>query len=627
MVTLCLNMIVKNESKVICRMLETVAPLVDCYCICDTGSTDDTKELITAFFRTKGIPGKLIEEPFVHFAHNRNVALRACEGMSDYILLMDADMKLEMGDFNKDELVLDAYSVYQGNEHFYYQNTRLVKNNGTCNYLGVTHEYVDKASVPLDKTKLFIRDVGDGGCKSNKFERDVELLSKGIAEEPTNIRYYFYLAASFYALGKFDEAIVMYTKRIGMGGWHQEVWYSHYQIGHCYRSQGKMNDAIQAWLNAYEIMPERIENLYEIVHHYRVVGKHKLAKVYYDMAITQPAKDDFLFLHNDVYTYKLQYEWTILASYLNQSANDAFVNTLNHADGLVANCLSNMKFYKHHLQYVSEVDMTFQITHTIGKERTFRSSSASILPYDDGYLMNVRLVNYYIDDRGRYLECDDHVITMNQRIELTRGFKIKNSTLLEPRFVEERYVGIEDLKLFQKGDQLVYLGTGLQSSGQLGMITGVYGETARELLCSFNQMYCEKNWVFVGDHVVYQWHPLQLCKLEDQLELVRSIPTPPLFKHVRGSTCASKYKEEQWFVLHMVSYEEPRHYYHLLAVFDMDMTLLRYSAPFKFEGICIEYCLGLVVEESRVLITHSCWDRTTKLRVYDRAYLESLLKY
>ena len=44
--TICLNMIVKNESKIILRLLDTVLPIIDTYCICDTGSTDMTKELI-----------------------------------------------------------------------------------------------------------------------------------------------------------------------------------------------------------------------------------------------------------------------------------------------------------------------------------------------------------------------------------------------------------------------------------------------------------------------------------------------------------------------------------------------------------------------------------------------------
>jgi glycosyltransferase involved in cell wall biosynthesis len=40
--TICINMIVKNESKIITRMLDTVLPIIDAYCICDTGSTDNT---------------------------------------------------------------------------------------------------------------------------------------------------------------------------------------------------------------------------------------------------------------------------------------------------------------------------------------------------------------------------------------------------------------------------------------------------------------------------------------------------------------------------------------------------------------------------------------------------------
>jgi hypothetical protein len=77
----------------------------------------------------------------------------------------------------------------------------------------------------------------------------------------------------------------------------------------------------------------------------------------------------------------------------------------------------------------------------------------------------------------------------------------------------------------------------------------------------------------------------------------------------------------------MVSYENPRHYYHIIAVFDENMQLLRYSAPFKFEGEPIEYCLSVVVEDDRVLLNFSSWDRTTKLGVYDKEYIESLLKY
>ena len=84
---------------------------------------------------------------------------------------------------------------------------------------------------------------------------------------------------------------------------------------------------------------------------------------------------------------------------------------------------------------------------------------------------------------------------------------------------------------------------------------------------------------------------------------------------------------ELWFVQHIVSYESPRQYYHIISVFDEKMNLLRYSAPFKFENESIEYSLSIVVEDNRVLINYSNWDRTTRIGVYDKEYIESLLKY
>jgi hypothetical protein len=63
----------------------------------------------------------------------------------------------------------------------------------------------------------------------------------------------------------------------------------------------------------------------------------------------------------------------------------------------------------------------------------------------------------------------------------------------------------------------------------------------------------------------------------------------------------------------------------MLVQFDEELSLKRYSAPFKFEGEKIEYCLGLVVEKDRVIMTYSTWDRTTKIGVYDKKYMEKLL--
>ena len=676
--TICLNMIVKNESKIITRLFDSVISIIDCYCICDTGSTDNTVELIKTYFENKNIPGKIVNEPFKNFAHNRNFALKSCLNMSDYILLMDADMILKIINFNKKTLSnFDSFYILQGNDDFYYQNLRIIKNNGLFSYVGVTHEYIstppNNKLLPITKEELFITDYGDGGCKSDKFERDIKLLSNGIIEEPNNSeRYHFYLANSHYDAGNFEKAIDIYEKRIKIGGWEQEIWYSYYRIGLCYKKLGKISDAIYNWLTAYDILPIRIENLYEIVNHYRNTSKSKLAGNFYDMAQLVLQKnedrDNFLFLHNDVYTYKLEYEFTIFALYIGiNNINDQVVKILNKCnDGSINNNLfSNMKFYKDILKPTQVIDFGNSVVKNINNENiVFKSSSSCLIPNPfenkNGYLMNVRYVNYLINNNGNYLNCDKHIITQNKYVELSKDFKIINENFLEFIFEDRCYIGVEDVRIFYNSysSKTQFIGTGYHKNNTIGIVCGDYDTSENKLssiveIKPFCQSNCEKNWVFIdynkSINVVYKWHPLQICKINKEKELLELIETkemPKIFSHTRGSTCGFTYTKkislagnnndniditfdetEIWFVLHMVSYESPRHYYHMFAIFDESMNLLRYSAPFKFHTEPIEYCLGLVVEDDRVLITYSVWDRETKLGIYDKKYIDSIIKY
>ena len=65
----------------------------DSFCICDTGSIDDTILIIESFFKRKNIAGKVVQKHFRDFGYNRTYALNACIDIpnSDYILLLDAD--------------------------------------------------------------------------------------------------------------------------------------------------------------------------------------------------------------------------------------------------------------------------------------------------------------------------------------------------------------------------------------------------------------------------------------------------------------------------------------------------------------------------------------------------------
>ena len=172
MPTVCLNMIVKNESSIIERMLDSVLFLIDTFCICDTGSDDDTVERIKKYFSDKNVPGKVIEEPFKDFGYNRNYAIKQAKNMADYLLFLDADMILTHKEgFNKESFLKEkAYLLPQGNDSFSYHNIRLVRSDVEIECVGYTHEFyhVDTNAVMADA--LFIRDIGDGGCKQDKAE-------------------------------------------------------------------------------------------------------------------------------------------------------------------------------------------------------------------------------------------------------------------------------------------------------------------------------------------------------------------------------------------------------------------------------------------------------------------------
>lgn len=656
--TLCLNMIVKNESKVITRLLESVYPILDTYCICDTGSTDNTIELICRFFEQKGIPGKVVEEPFKDFAYNRSHSLQACKDMSDYVILLDADMVLDVRNFKKSDLSqADSFCLLQGSDAFYYQNMRIVRNNGLYNYVGVTHEYINVPSgnhnVNLGKESMFINDIGDGGSKADKFERDIRLLTRGIEDEPDNVRYHFYLANSYKDSGKFEEAIKYYKKRIELGGWDQEIWYSHYNIANIYEAQNDMGNAIIYWLKCYNHNPKRLENIHKLVQHYRVIGECKTAKMFYDIArkaIDEGIdKDNYLFLANDVYTYKFDYEYSIIACYLNEKKiNNNIVSVFNNCldDGIVNNTLSNMKFYQDILPIKQLIDMTYIEHRNVGElDKEFFSSSSCIIPNKDatGYQMNIRLVNYWINANGGYLNCDDYIISNNKYLELDKNFNVTKEKTFEVEFEDKRYMGLEDVRIFpddQDDTKLVFSGTSQHIDGKIGMYYGKY-DTNNDTLCAdevnpaFTESWCEKNWVYVNhkneNRIIYKWNPMQICKLNEETKCIDLVETrenmPRIFQHVRGSSAGCRFKDEIWFVLHVVSYESPRHYYHVMAVFDADLNFLRHSSPFKYEGTCIEYTLGLVVEEDRVIMPYSIWDRSTKIAVYDKSVIDSITIY
>ena len=121
-VKIVFNAMVKNESKIILRMLESVYKYIDYWVIQDNGSTDGTQKIIEDFFRDKNIPGFLYFEPWQFPGYNRNHTLQKCLETNhgcEYILRLDADEVLEVDDdFDWEELrcgdEVYVYSIQRG---------------------------------------------------------------------------------------------------------------------------------------------------------------------------------------------------------------------------------------------------------------------------------------------------------------------------------------------------------------------------------------------------------------------------------------------------------------------------------------------------------------------------------
>ena len=664
-------MIVKNESKVILRLLQSVVTLIDGYCICDTGSTDNTIELITTFFQQHRIPGKIVEEPFRDFGYNRTFAAQACADIPnmDYLLLLDADMVLT-GDVLKPEniksfktsLKADCYHICQGSPGYYYKNVRLMKNYRGYSYWGVTHEYVNTpegteySSIPIES--LFINDIGDGGAKLDKFERDIRLLTKGLEETPNNDRYTFYLANSLRDAGHTEKAISMFRKRIELGGWIEEVWHSHYSIGDCYRRIGEMEKAICAWIDAFNAHPKRIESLYEIAHYYRINGKNEAAYIYLSTALASKsrwgASNDFLFLQKDVYDYKLDFELSIVGYYVNHDkyplANICMkvLSYLHLTDSIANNILSNYKFYRKRLiDHQIPINQPFlekaADSLQLAADGVFVKSTPSIVLRGNHLIMNIRYVNYRIDEHGNYVN-QKQIITKNAIAilginspvwQIVQEFELKYDPIHDGQ-----YVGLEDIRLFIQDGKILYnANRGLLDSTisvEHGKIFLEY-ESTKDYSWpkTERQKSIEKNWILcppapnnTTTRVIYNWNPQLIVGefQQDRFVEKRRNPTPAFFKFVRGSTNGVVIKYEIWVICHTVSYEDRRYYYHMAIVLDAEtLEVRRYTPFFTFEGDKVEYTLGFTYLESSdtLLIGYSLYDKCAKYVQISRDYFEN----
>jgi glycosyltransferase involved in cell wall biosynthesis len=345
--------IIRNESVIIRRCLNSVKHLVSAYCICDTGSTDNTIDILREYHDeiAQTHPVHIAQHEWRNFGYNRSLSFTECQNwihnevgwdLTDcWAVFIDADMILciEKMDVLRNLLAnskksnipeIPYFQLQQRNRDLIYWNTRIVclAQNWEC--LGVTHEYWTCSNAPnvikIASDILWINDQNDGGCKADKYERDARLLEEGIINPETpeilQTRYYFYLAQTYMAINQYSKAIINYDKRIEKGAWIEEVWYCHYQKYKITR------DHTDLW-KSVELIPNRIESIYYHLKNKRMRGEKYTQEDYGLGAIGYSAlckriengkkinnkNPVYLFMEYDVYDWSFLDEFSIAAYY------------------------------------------------------------------------------------------------------------------------------------------------------------------------------------------------------------------------------------------------------------------------------------------------------------------------
>ena len=345
----CLNMIVKNEAKVIEQCLASVVHFIDYYVIVDTGSTDNTKEVITGFFNKHKIKGEIYTHDFqtckchggeykkypgyFHFGWNRTYALEKCWGKSEYIFFMDADDTLQGTLKLGRNLTADQYYLQFKTDFNTYSRPNLIKNDrslkfqfkdGLHEFLHcdspniVTHSIVGPYHIYSSRTGARNAD------KKKKYDNDCRFLEILMAERPDYPRYKHFYAQSLYDAGEYVKAIEAYTKYIPMETFEEATYVARLMIGRSHlkilnnpQSLESTSEAamVAAFEECYKHHQEYAEPYYELTKYFNAKQEYKKAYDYGKQVahLTCP-KGKILYVDEMVYDFKLLDELVISAS-------------------------------------------------------------------------------------------------------------------------------------------------------------------------------------------------------------------------------------------------------------------------------------------------------------------------
>lgn len=255
MITISLCMIVKNESAVLGRCLESVCEAVDEIIVVDTGSTDDTKD-IAASYRAKVYDFTWRD----HFAAARNYAFSLAT--KDYILWLDADDVMLKTDVEKliklkstlspevsvVNMLYHAAFDSKGEPTFSYNRERLLRRSDNPQWVGAVHEVIPQQGIGINSNIA----VCHKKCGSGDPDRNLRIYEKRLAlGEELDTRAQFYYGRELMFHRRWSEAIKVLRDFLTQpDAWLENQITACGDLATCYRNINDSQSEIQALLQS-----------------------------------------------------------------------------------------------------------------------------------------------------------------------------------------------------------------------------------------------------------------------------------------------------------------------------------------------------------------------------------------
>uniref|UniRef100_A0A6C0K9N4 Glycosyltransferase 2-like domain-containing protein n=1 Tax=viral metagenome TaxID=1070528 RepID=A0A6C0K9N4_9ZZZZ len=340
MPSVCLVMIVKNEAHIIKDTLRHLLKYVpiDTWSICDTGSTDSTKEHILQFFSEREIPGQIHETEWKDFGHNRTIAfdMAAATSQADYMFVWDADDSIEGNFVFPTNLEADWYKFKFGHKGgFRYSRCQLFSSRKGWKYVGVLHEYPackEACGSPTEVTGDYYFVSGRSGARNKnplKYQDDARILEAGYKKaieekDPIHCRYAFYCAQSYASANIFEKAVEFYRVVLTLESWAQEKYMSCLSLYNHLTTLGKEQEGLAYLVESFKYDRTRVECIYRLVKYYCIKGLPEVAMTYYGLIQTyfeseyigETGGRERLFANMDEYDFYLPYYMIIVADRL-----------------------------------------------------------------------------------------------------------------------------------------------------------------------------------------------------------------------------------------------------------------------------------------------------------------------